>query len=73
MKYAVHKFSVGQTNPKRFAFAAGSLRHPVGGSSTSGRRGRQEPVIVNVIDNVVNWLAVLCSFQFMSWDNSNNW
>jgi len=73
MKYAAYKFSVGETNRKRFAFAAGSLRRPVGGSSTYGRRGRQEPVIVNVIDNVVNWLAVLCSCQFMSWDNSNNW
>jgi len=73
MQYAVHKFSVGQTNGKRFDFAAGSLRRLVGGSSTYGRRGRQEPVIVNVIDNVVNWLAVLCSCQFMSRDNSNNW
>jgi hypothetical protein len=73
MKYAVHKFSVGETNHKRFAVAAGSLRRPVGGSNTYGRRGRQESVIVNVIDNVVNWLAVLCSCQFMSWYNSNNW
>jgi hypothetical protein len=72
MKYAVHRFSVGQSNRKRCAFAAGSLRRPGGGSSTYGRRERQEPVIVNVLDNVVNLLAVLCSCQFMSWDNSNN-
>jgi len=73
MQYVVHKFSVGQTNRRRFDFATGSLRHLAGGPSTYGRRERQQPVIVNVIDNVVNWLAVLRSCQFMSWENSNNW
>jgi hypothetical protein len=73
MIYALHKFSIDQTNQKRFALADVSLRRPAGGSNTYRRRGLPGPIVVNMINNVINWLPVLCSCQSMAWDNSSNW